>query len=273
LFLPYRGNDVTNKAFTLIELLVVVAIIGVLLAIITPVGMHCIEEARKGREISAARKLVGAYLTYASDHDGVLMPGYKSESATDATGQPLGFPANARYPWRIAPYLDYDMKAILFNGNENALKEQADSHYAASVAPNLGMNVTFVGGDYGSTSDLMPNERAFSRFGNFCVTRLSQAASPSSLIVFASARRSKKEPGFYQIKSPNLSNSRWGGEWNPEASADSWGYVDMRYRKKAVAAMLDGHVALLDEDEIKDMRRWSNQAAEQNDPNFKLKRQ
>jgi hypothetical protein len=44
----------------------------------------------------------------------------------------------------------------------------------------------------------------------------------------------------------------------------------MRYDKHAVAAMLDGHAELLDEDGIQDMRHWSNQAAEQNDPHFKL---
>jgi type II secretory pathway pseudopilin PulG len=256
-------------------MLAVIAVLAVLVGIAVPSMSHVIGDAKKAKEISAARKIIAGYLTYAADHDGFLMAGYKSEPAQDATGQSLDFPANARYPWRLAPYLDYDMHAILFNGNENALKDQVDFHYAASVSPNLGMNVTFVGGDFGSSSDLVPNERSFSRFGNFCVMRLVQASKPSSLIVFASARRGKNrdEVGNYQIRSPNLTGTRWDGSWNPDAPADAFGFVDMRYKKHAVAAMLDGHVALLDEDEMKDMRRWSNQAAEKNDSQFKITRQ
>lgn len=254
-------------------MLVVVAIIGVLIGIAVPSVASYIEQGRKAKEVSAARKVISAYLAYAADNDGYLMAGYKTEQARDATGQSLGFPANARYPWRLAPYLDYDMNAILFNGNEHALDNEVDMHYAASVAPNLGMNITFVGGDFGSTSDLVPSARASARYGNFCVTRLSEVTKPSSLMVFASARRGENQVGFYQIKSPRFSSTRWSGSFDPKSSGESYGYVDMRYGKKAVAAMLDGHVALLDEDEIQDMRHWSNQAAEQDDPNFTLKRQ
>jgi prepilin-type N-terminal cleavage/methylation domain-containing protein len=261
-----------NRAFTLVEMLAVVAVLASLIAISVPAMGRYLNEGRKTKEISAARKLIAAYLTYAADHDGMLMAGYKQETATDATGQALGFPANARYPWRLAPYLDYDMHAILFNGNENALKDQVDIHYAASVSPNLGMNVTFVGGDYGSGSDLVPSERATARYGPFCVTRLIQVSKPSSLMVFASARRGKNQVGFYQVKSPALTSARWSGKWDEDSSAESYGFVDMRYNKHAVAAMMDGHVELLDEDGIQDMRHWSNQAAEQDDPHFKLKK-
>ncbi len=258
--------------FTLIEVIAVAAIIAVLASVAMAATARFIEEGRKGKEISAARKIVAGYLLYASDHDGYLMPGYKSDNATDAAGVGIEFPANARYPWRLAPYLDYDMHTILFNGNENALKDQVDFHYAASVAPNLGMNVTFVGGDYGSASDLVPSDKANSRFGNFCVTRLGQAAKSASLIVFASARRGKNQVGFYQVKSPSFTSSRWSGKWDPDAPAEAYGFVDMRYNRHAIAAMLDGHVDLLDEDEIQDMRHWSNQAAEQDVYHFSLQK-
>jgi prepilin-type N-terminal cleavage/methylation domain-containing protein len=264
--------EMKQSAFTLVEMLVVVAITATVIGISVPVAAKAIESARKAKEISAARKLVAAYLEYAADHDGFLMAGYKDDPATDAVGAPLSFPSNARYPWRLAPYLDYDMHTILFNGNENALKDEVDFHYATSVTPNLGMNTTFVGGDFGSSSDLEPNPRSFARFGNFCITRLSQATKPSSLIVFASARRGENQVGCYQIKSPNLNGTRWSGSFNPKGSGESYGFLDMRYGKHAVAAMLDGHIALLSEDEVKDMRRWSNQAAEQDNPNFTLKR-
>lgn len=264
-----------SGGFSLIEIVAVVLVISAVTAISVPAMSGCIQEARKGKEISAARKLIAAYLAAADDNDGALLPGYAAgadAAASDASGQSIGFPANARYPWRLAPYLDYDMHAILFNGNEGSLKDKVDFHYAASVSPNLGMNVTFVGGDYGSASDLVPSPRATSRYGAFCVTRLGQASRPSKLIVFASARRGENEVGFYQIKSPNFAVTRWSGGWDPKAPASAFGFVDLRYGKRAVAAMLDGHVDLLDEDGIKDMRHWSNQAADEDNPNFVLKR-
>ena len=257
-------------AFTVVELLVVVVIIAILLTITVPAVGRYLSEGRKTKEITAARKIIASYLMYSSEHDGNLMAGYRQEEARDSGGATLSFPANARYPWRLAPYLDFDMHAILFNGNESALHDQVDFHYAASVAPNLGMNTTFVGGDYGTGSDLVPSAKASARYGPFCVTKLLQASKPDRLMVFVSARRGKKQPGFYQVKSPSFTSERWSGKWNPEAPAEAFGYVDLRYNDKAVAAMLDGHVEMLDEDGVKDMRHWSNQAAEQDDAKYSL---
>jgi prepilin-type N-terminal cleavage/methylation domain-containing protein/prepilin-type processing-associated H-X9-DG protein len=264
--------------FTLIEILAVLAVVAVLTAITVPTYTGFIREGRKAKETSAARKLVGAYLTYTAEHEGLLMSGYGGSGdptyapgeATDATGQALSFPADARYPWRLAQYLDYDMGAILFNGNERALADTADFHYAASVSPNLGMNVTFVGGDYGGSSDLVPSPRATRTYGAFCVQRLGQVSRPAELIVFASARRSKKEVGFYKVKSPYFSGRRWLEKWDPDASAEAFGYVDCRYNGRAVAAMLDGHVELMPFDELEDMRHWSNQATDSDNPEFSL---
>jgi hypothetical protein len=188
----------------------------------------------------------------------------------DATGQTLSFPANARYPWRLAPYLDFDLHAILFNGNESALKDKVDFHYAASVQPNLGMNVTFVGGDYGSSSDLVPGARATRTFGSFCVQRVTQAERPGELIVFASARRTTHDEGFYQVKSPYFKGRRWATSWSPESAPEAFGYVDFRYNGKAVATMLDGHAQLMTPDEMDDMRHWSNQAAATDNPDYSL---
>jgi len=49
-----------------------------------------------------------------------------------------------------------------------------------------------------------------------------------------------------------------------------FGHVDPRWSNKAVAVNLDGRASLLGEAELKDMRRWANQAAEQDDPNWSL---
>lgn len=46
------------------------------------------------------------------------------------------------------------------------------------------------------------------------------------------------------------------------------GHVSLEFGERAITAQLDGSVRLLDESELRDMRRWSNQAARQNDPDF-----
>jgi type II secretory pathway pseudopilin PulG len=258
----------------LIELLAVTAVVAVLAAVTVPVLGRLQSEGRKADEIAAGRKLIVGYQLYASENDGQLMPGYAEAGtmAVDAAGNRIHFPASARYPWRLAPYVNYDMKTFVLEGNRIGSKTD-DSHYADSVAPNLGMNVTFVGGDFGSGSDLQPTERAIERFGNFCATRLTQVSEPSKLIVFASARRSKSEIGNFRVQSPFFGSRRWANSWSADQPAGAFGFVDLRYGQRAVAVMLDGHAELLDEDQLQDMRRWSIQAADADDPNFTIRRQ
>ncbi len=262
------------EGFTLVEVLAVTAIVAVLAAVTVPVVGKLRGEGLKAQEIAAGRKLIVGYQLYASENDGKLMAGYAdaSEEAWDAAGNAVHFPANARYPWRLAPYVDYDEGAFVLTGNDIE-GEMSDSHYAASVSPNLGMNVTFVGGDYGSSSDLKPSARAFATFGNFCAMRMVQVSKPAKLIVFASARRAKDEVGNYKVLSPYLGSKRWSNTFDKDRSAEAFGYVDPGFNGRAVAVMLDGHTELLDENELQDMRRWSIQAADEDDPNFTIKRQ
>jgi prepilin-type processing-associated H-X9-DG protein len=105
-------------------------------------------------------------------------------------------------------------------------------------------------------------------YGDFCVTRLVQAVSASSLIVFASAcygDGASRVPGYFRVEPPYLSGRRWATEYHDAASYLAYGNVDFRHGGKAVAAMLDGHVELLEFEQIDDMRRWSNQAAASGD--------
>ena len=60
------------------------------------------------------------------------------------------------------------------------------AEYVASVQPSLGLNTTFVGGNYALHHGNRESTREVT--GNFCVTRLGQAIKPGSLIVFMSAR-------------------------------------------------------------------------------------
>ncbi len=263
-------------AFTLIELMVVIGIISILAAVITPVIGSVRREAGMTREISSARQLMAAYLAYSSDHDGEVLPGFGDFPATDDRGQAMHHPVNARYPWRLAPYLGYEMRLFWGRDADDRLRKLAsgphDAYaYAISVQPALGINAAYVGGDF---QVLPPNkEKLASMYGAFCVTRLAQAVSPHQLIVLASAgggSGSDRLSGYFKVEAPNFTARRWSESYSSSASPEEFGYVDFRWEKRAVAAMLDGHVELLDFERMNDMRRWSNQAGSANDPTWKL---
>ncbi len=265
-----RGFD-RDRAFTLIEVLAVTAILAVLAVVTVPVVGRLQNEGLKAQEISAGRKLIVGYQLHAAENDGHLMAGYApaGTDARDAAGNLIHWPASARYPWRLAPYVEYDESALILTGND-VRSETTDSYYAASISPNLGMNVTFVGGDFGNGSDLKPIPRALDVVGNFCATRMVQVSNPSKLIVFASARSEPGKIGNYRVQSPFFSSRRWANTWEEEQSAAAFGFIDLRYGKRAVTVMLDGHTELLDEDQLQDMRRWSIQAADADNPNFTI---
>lgn len=262
------------RGFTLIEVLVTLAIIATLATVSAAAFLKLREKARMATEIGAARNLISAYLSHASDNNGLVMPGYQADpDASDLSGNSLAHPMNARYPWRLAPHAPRIDGIMLFNGNESAL-ESKNSDYLVSVMPNLGLNAVLVGGHYGSGSPLPPSPRLIEAYGKFYLSRISEAESPGDLVVFASARSGNGKPGYFEIRPPRLTGPVWNpGQFDQTKPAHEHGFVDFRYNHSAVTACLAGNVQLLTESELRDMRRWSNQAALANDPNFTIKRQ
>ena len=263
-----------TKGFTLVELLVTTAIITTLAGVSVTGYLGLRQKARLATEVNAARNLMVAYLSYPADHNGRVMPGFQPDpDATDLSGAPLGFPMNARYPWRLAQNAPRIEGIVLFNGSESALREE-NSAYLVSVMPNLGLNAVLIGGHFGSGSPLPPSPRLIEAYGKFHLTHLAEANSPEKLTVFASARSGKNRPGYFEIRPPNLTGRVWSGsEFSEDSPASAHGFVDFRYGGKAVTASLAGNVQLLSEDELRDMRRWSNQAATGGDRDFTIKRQ
>lgn len=179
-------------AFTLIELLVVIGIIALLAAMLLPALGKARYRASQVNEMSGARQLLIAWSLYAEDHSDSVLPGYRyGLNATDFQGRPVNHPINARYPWRIAPYLGKSFDVMYLNENRrtlDAFRRMADPDlgiYAASVFPSQGINSVFVGGD---DLELPPTERAFDRFGRFCVLKTAEVSRPTELLVFTSAR-------------------------------------------------------------------------------------
>jgi len=263
-----------GSAFTLVELMVVVAIVGVVASLGFVVTGSIGDRARAAEELHALRQMMTAYHLYANENNGELMAGYDAEPAYNEEGESLHFPMNARYPWRLAPYLEYQLSGTLFVGDQSTVPDRG-SDYAVSVAPSFGINATFVGGDYGGGSDLAPSPRVFDRFGRFCALRMTDVEAPGKLIVFGSARSASGgdvTEGYYIIKSPYFQGRRWAQTYRSSEDPERWGFVHPRHSNKAAFAFLDGHVELLNLEQMQDMRLWSPQAAEADEPEWTIQR-
>ena len=255
-----------RRAFTLIELLVVIAIIAILAALLLPVLGRAKSHAKRANETSAARQLILAWQLYADDHRDHVFPGYRyGYEAADDLGQTVEHPINARYPWRLYPYLAKNFDVIYANENHALLQrframEHGAGVYAASVFPSLGINSIFVGGD---DLDLPPTAKAMERFGKFCVLKTTETQRPSEVMVFVSARGpfdGTEANGYYVVKPPYLDSRRWTPTWNAAETSATWGYVHPRYNRRAVAAFIDGHVQAMNETALQDMRHWADPA-------------
>jgi prepilin-type N-terminal cleavage/methylation domain-containing protein len=243
-----KHRKTKSSGFTLVELLCGLAVIAMLAALVVGAVGAAQKSGMKASEIAAGKTLMTGYYLYATENGGSLLPGYLSSpgEVQGAHGEALNGQPASRYPWRLAPYLNYDYKAA-FLATKQKIANPGELTYMVSLVPSLGVNGVYVGGD--ESSPMNPfNPRAAARYGDFCVLRLNQAVKPSQLIVFASAFRGKQQ-GYFRIEYPDRN-------------------VDFRYNNKAVVACLDGHVELLTREEMRDMRRWSNLHAQSDDPNF-----
>jgi prepilin-type N-terminal cleavage/methylation domain-containing protein/prepilin-type processing-associated H-X9-DG protein len=269
----------TAYAFTLIELLVVVAVIGVLAAILVPVAAKMAQKGRVVREINAGRQIMIAYAAYAASNDNQLLPGYDKNvsSVTLPDGTQVSGIMCARYPWRLAPYIGTAMDDIfLINDTRKRTgKLRHDSHdyqYLASLFPALGINGYCVGGYDDASGE--------GNFSTDVVRTLAGASRSSKLIVFASARYTdtaaksgnKETPGFHMVTPPIMWRTKWSRPFDRKKAASSFGNVDLRWDGKAVCVFLDGHVEMLGEPQIGDMRLWSNTAADENNEFFAVPR-
>jgi prepilin-type N-terminal cleavage/methylation domain-containing protein len=265
--------DASRRGFTLIELLVVIAVIAILASLLLPALGAAKRKARTIEEISSAKQLLLGMHLYADDHDDAIFPGYVTDpNAKDDQGQPLSFPINARYPWRLSPYLAQSFETIYCADNRAKLNElrgldRASYVYAVSVYPSLGINSYFIGGN---ETEFAANA-ANNRFGQgTVVTKMTEVRHPSELMAFVSARSAlsgAEANGYYQVTPPYLTTRRWSPGWSAQAPPKEWGFVAPRYNKRAVAAMLDGHAQTLTLPELQDMRHWCNTA---NRPDFTL---
>lgn len=263
-----------RTGFTLVELLVVVAIVLVVIGVLFPAIGSVRNRAAQAREMAAARNLVTAWTSYATENAGALLPGYRNGlPAFDQYGSPIAAQtigvAAARYPWRLAPYLSFNFRGLYLDDNLKTLADLEQSDYSnylyqTSVFPSLGINATWVGGD--------ENQGGFSTaflnaYGKFYLTRLSEARNTAKVIAFGSARGVDANPGevgqltegYFRVRSPFFTASQWAERYD-ENDAASCGQLSSRHGNRTIVAMIDGHTESKQVEELRDMRFWCDRA-------------
>ncbi len=252
-------------AFTLIELLVAVSIIAVLSSLVYAAAQTASNRIRKVHEVSAARNLITGFLTATADNNGHYLLGY-DETAPEMTtpgGQVIAGELAHRYPYRLAPYFNWELKdTILVNSNTQQVGGDA-SGYQISLNPALGMNIFLVGGE-------LRDPRAGINWPGECLTMPSGSAA--SLLVFASAgydSAGKRINGYFKVVPPKLGGPVWrSATWTTQSKPADYGFVDARYDSQAVCAFTNGSVRMLPVEALRDMRLWSRVAADKNDKDY-----
>lgn len=125
-------NAPALRAFTIVELLVVISVIGLLLGILIGGLRAAIASGKQTKEANRLKQVLLAWQMYSNQYEDRLLPGYLEQCMGEdgvqtgpqdgaswqvrfrnKRGQELGPELCQAYPWRLAPFLDFNYDAIL----------------------------------------------------------------------------------------------------------------------------------------------------------------
>ncbi len=256
-------------AFTLVELLVVIALIAVLVGILAPALGKARQAATATEAQCAVRTLMQAYHMYADANGGFVLPGHldaaQPRSVRDEFGKELSAPVAQRWTYRLAPFFDHgwagtthigSRRETIRDGERIRAQQNGDFlwAYEVSIFPSFGLNWRYLGGDYRRSDWLAQRHH---------VLKIDDAASPSNLIVFGSARfnvATTRVDGYIEVSPPPL-GATFDTNAETSAPATAFGNNHPRYAGASVVGWLDGHAGAIKPFDLMDRRKWSNTAA------------
>ncbi|HEX2837069.1 MAG TPA: prepilin-type N-terminal cleavage/methylation domain-containing protein [Phycisphaerales bacterium] len=189
-------------------------------------------------------------------------------------------------------------------GNTNLYDNVASYQYAMACHPTFGMNSVYVGGHYGLGAFPNGNAnndggQTIAQGGRFYAQRLDKVNFPSTLFVMASSRQrdimtSGRGTSYYTGATVAMSTGQtflpgaahlfpprtgypvtgmaayappaWNASdtFDPKQPSGNWGNFYPKYNGKGCVSFVDGHVAMRDITQMRDMRVWSNYATDAN---------
>ena len=230
-----------NQGFTIIELMVVVAAIAILMGVLL-VGLQSASRLSKNVvSMSRLKQLHIAWTTYANAYEDRLLPGYIDEGVQAAWRVRYRTPDGERvdpamcqtYPWRLLPYLDYDLDTLYgYSSRREQLKDNygsqqspgfVESQEIIAYTPAFGYNAYYVGGwwesrgteteprshlTFGNTAaEIQVGEEIRSAKGRLVARTMGQITNPSKLIAFCSSVN--RNPGVYVRQEDNPVGAAW----------------------------------------------------------------
>jgi len=267
----------TRRGFTLIELLVVIGIIALLIGLLLPALSAARQTARQLAGMSDLRQMLIGYAAHQHDHDGRVLLGKppwslngKPITASTQSGQTLGGETATRYPWRLAPYVDYNWD--VFYSHTSPPRPAEEHAYALSLNPSFGINSIYVGGHDGPYGGFVVEDGEKQRnAGQHVVFHSASVRRPSRLIAFTESQaRLRGEPaydkpdrGMHYVAPPHGNGPWWRVEQGRIRAARAntiMGLPMGRFGDTTITGFVDGHVETLPPTELADMRLWANRA-------------